>query len=172
MLADIIFIVFFCLMVLGGRKIGFVRSLLGTFSFLICGALTVVAYNYADKIGVVSAVAAFLKSVSPEEVFLKLEALGISGYIVNAVIAVLIYFLIKIVYGFAVRLIDIAAPKLINSTLGGIFGGLKAIAAAFAILAIIYSVRNTCDVTAATDVIENSRLVSKLYENNILLKLI
>lgn len=172
MLADIIFLVFFAVLVLNGKKSGFVKSVLGVFSVIICGGLTVIAYNYAGNFGIISALTDFLKSVLPEKLYFNLEQFGISGYVINAVIAVLIYICVKIVFKLAVGVIDIAVPSFINSAIGGILGGIKALAVTFTVLAVIYSVRHTCDVTGVTDVIEKSKIVRELYENNILLKLI
>lgn len=172
MLADIIFAALVLVFILSGRRVGFVKSVLGMFSVLICGALTVVIYNYVSKTGAVEYAAGLLKTYVPGDTYAGIEKSGVAGYAVNAVIAVVIYIGVRILYRFSVGLMDLAVPSFLNSSLGGIFGAAKAVALTLAVLAVIYSVRHTCDVSAATDVIEKSRFVKQLYENNILLKLI
>ena len=162
MLADIILIVFVVLFIMKGRKTGFARSVLGMFSVIICGALTVFIYKYIDKTGAVELIGNLLKTFLPQNAYDKLEAFGVSGYVLNAIIAILLYVGIRILYKIGIGVIDFAMPSFINSLLGGLFGGAMALAVVLAVLAVIYSVRNTCDVTAATDFIEKSQNHAKM----------
>ena len=172
MLADIIFAALVLIFILSGRRVGLVKSVLGMFSVLICGALTVVVYNYADKTGAVMYVSAFLESYIPGDTYVWLLKTGVAGYAVNAVIAVVIYIGVRLLYRFTVGIVDLAVPSFLNKLLGGVFGAVKALALTLAVLAVIYSVRHSFDVSSATDIIAKSRIVGQLYENNILLKLI
>ena len=167
---DIITLIFIVLLSLQGRKNGFIKTVLGMISIIICGIVTVFAYNYISDMGIITTIEKEVFShIEPEtQVILKLS--GITGYIISGLLAVIIFIATRFIYKLATDLLSFAVPGFINSTLGAILGLAQGLAIVFFILGITYCLKDS--IPGIIKNIEDTKLLSELYRNNPVLSIL
>ena len=161
---DIVAVVFLVFMAMIGRRTGFVKSVLGTVSVLVCGILTVLLYKYFADAGIVSVIEEFVFSHMNGETVAKLKLFGVVDYIASGICVIAFFIVVRIGYRFLAGILDFVVPDFLNKPLGGLFGFLKGVAVLLCILAVIYYVSGS--VPEVVDKIDETTVVSVCYYNN------
>ncbi len=161
---DIIAVLLIVFLALRGKSTGFVKTVLGMFSVIVCAIVTVAVFDYISDAGVI---------VSLEQrLFSQLDSrwLPMVGYLSSIVVATAVFVLVRFAYKIAVDMISFVVPGFLDSALGFLFGLLQGGAFVLLVLGIIFLVSG--NLPEVTEKIDETVVLKQLYYNNPLLLLL
>lgn len=164
MLIDICLVLFVLLLAYTGRRKGFVKSALGMVSALACGIITALVYKFSRGTQLTSYVEDFLLTFFKSEQMKTVVDTYLAEYVVGAFVLVIVFILVRFVYGLLTDVVNFVVPGFINNPLGAALGFVKGIMIVFCLLAVVYYADGTSG--GFVDKIDDTVIASVLYYNN------
>lgn len=188
-ITDIIVVLFLHFVIMKGKKKGGAKSILELLSFVVTIIATMLFKDIiTDAILQLEFVKELIAKLSevfplPEEILnnplLDIHTTKIATDIVNVIISVigfvLTYFVVKLLFGLCIKVIDkiMSLPilKSLNKLLGAALGGVKGVFIIWVIMSLMFLLKDLPFVSDINSAIADSYLTKWIYNNNFLFNL-